>query len=262
MVTRVLTAVVALAVVLPVIIWGEFWGLAGLVALLMLLAVHEFSQFIPVPRSSTLIVADMGAALLMYGAVFFAVDSLPVVMAAVVMALFVVHLVGYRDMGTAGQALAGSLASLLYAPLLLAFLPLIRLENGGLDWIFFLMLVTWAGDTGAYLAGRAIGRHKLYAAVSPKKTIEGALGGVVAAVGVSFLARATFFDELTVVECLVLAPIVDIAGVVGDLAESLMKRSAGVKDSGKIFPGHGGVLDRIDSLLFSAPVLYGYILWK
>ncbi len=262
MLTRVLTAVAALAVVLPIIIWGGFWGLVGLVSVFMLLAVYEFSRMIQVPRSLAVQIFDYVAALATYGVILFGGERVPVFLAPIVLGVLTVHLFAFRDIQVAGQALFGSLASMLYAPLLLAFVPLIRLEKWGLHWIFFIMIVTWAGDTGAYLAGRAFGRHKLYPDISPKKTVEGAIGGIALAIALAFAARATFFPELTVLECLILAPVLDIAGVVGDLTESLMKRSAGVKDSGAIFPGHGGVLDRLDSLLFSAPVLYGYILWR
>ncbi len=262
MLTRVLTAVAALAIVLPIIVWGGFWGLAGLVAVFVLIAVHEFTQLVPVPRPPPVAFVDYAAALAAYGVMLFGGDRVPVLLAPIVLGVLTVHLFAFKDIEHAGRALFGSLASLLYAPFLLAFVPLIRLERWGLNWIFFIMIVTWAGDTGAYLAGRAFGRHKLYPVISPKKTVEGALGGLVLAVALAFAARATFFPELTVLDCLVLAPLLDVAGVVGDLTESLMKRSAGVKDSGTIFPGHGGVLDRLDSLLFSAPVLYGYIVLR
>ncbi len=261
MITRVLTAIVALAVVLPVIVWGGFWGLTGLVALVMLIGLQEFSRLIPVQRTRFVQYFDLVAGMLLYAAVLFAGDALPLALGLVVLALFFVHLFAFRDIESAGPAWMGSLSAVFYLPLLLAFLPLIRLEKFGLDWLFFLMMVTWAGDTGAYLAGRLLGRHKLYPTVSPKKTIEGVAGGAVASIALAFLARATFFGELTLLECLVLAPVLDLAGVAGDLAESMLKRSAGIKDSGTIFPGHGGVLDRIDSLLFSAPLLYGYIVW-
>ena len=206
------------------------------------------------------LVAETLAAMGIYWSILLWPKFFPLSLAALVLGIFVLHLFLFRDIESAGPVLMGSLSSLIYVPVLLAFVPLIREENNGLNFIFFLMLVTWAGDSGAYLAGRLLGRHKLYQAVSPKKTIEGMLGGVAAAILVAFLARGTFFSDLSILECLLLAPLVDLAGVLGDLAESLLKRSAGIKDSGKIFPGHGGILDRIDSLLFSAPVLYGYIL--
>jgi phosphatidate cytidylyltransferase len=260
--TRVVTGIVALLIVLPPIVWGGYWGLAALVALVVLIAVEESSHLVRSERRRELLIAEMIGAM----ALFWTVQLFPslslLIAGLVVIALFTVHLLALHDISKAGPLLAGSFVSVFYAPLLLAFLPMVRREEpDGLHWIFFLMLVSWAGDTGAYLAGRTFGRHKLYPQVSPGKTVEGFFGGVVFAVLGAFLARAWFFPALTITDCLVLAPVADIAGVVGDLAESMLKRSAGVKDSGKIFPGHGGILDRVDSLLFSSPVVYAYIVW-
>ena len=119
-------------------------------------------------------------------------------------------------------------------------------------------MVIWVGDSGAYFTGRALGRTKLFPVASPNKTVEGAVGGLIGAMGAAFLARALFFEALTVSDCLVLGLSGGILGPIGDLVESVFKRSAGVKDSGSFFPGHGGVLDRVDALLFAAPVFYWY----
>ena len=128
------------------------------------------------------------------------------------------------------------------------------------EWlIFFLFLVTWAGDAGAYYAGMTLGRHKLAPVVSPNKTIEGLIGGLLLAVLVAFLARAWFLPSFSPIDCLTTGLLLTGAGVVGDLTESVLKRSAGVKDSGGIIPAHGGMLDRLDSLLFAAPALYYYV---
>lgn len=129
------------------------------------------------------------------------------------------------------------------------------------EWlIFFLFLVTWAGDTGAYYAGMTLGRHKLAPVVSPNKTIEGLVGGLLLALVVAFLARAWFLPSFSPADCLATALLLTGAGVVGDLTESVLKRSAGVKDSGGIIPAHGGMLDRLDSLLFAAPAFYYYVI--
>jgi len=260
--TRVLTAIVALLIVLPPIIWGGYWGLAVLVAVGVLIGVAEFSHFIRKERRTSLLLGEMLAALAFYWAILLRADQAIFILALLLLVLFVQHLLTFKTIEEAGAGLTGSVASLLYVPLLMAFLPLIRrTELDGLNWLFFIMLITWAGDTGAYLAGRTFGKHKLYPEVSPKKTFEGVLGGIVLAIVAAFGARGTFFPNLTILECLLLAPLLDVAGVAGDLVESLLKRSAGVKDSGKIFPGHGGILDRLDSLLFSAPLVFMYLLW-
>ena len=125
--------------------------------------------------------------------------------------------------------------------------------------IFFLLLVTSAADTGAYYVGTLYGRHRLAPTISPKKTVEGLVGGLIGAIIVAYAAHWWFLPELSGLDCLILGTILTITGLWGDLAESAMKRSVGMKDSGGILPGHGGMLDRLDSLLFTAPVFYYYV---
>jgi phosphatidate cytidylyltransferase len=236
---------------------------AILAALAMLVGVEEFSHFIRKEPRYDLLAVEGIAALILYSALQFSAASFAPVFACLVIGLMLVHLFTFKDIQLAGPMWMGSVASLCYAPLLMAFLPLVRGSGpDGLNWLFFSMLITWAGDTGAYLAGRAFGRHKFAPEVSPKKTWEGFFGGIALSIAAAFLARSWFFPNLTLLDCLVLAPLLDVVGVFGDLCESLLKRSAGIKDSGKIFPGHGGILDRVDSLLFSAPVLYAYLIWR
>ncbi len=175
---------------------------------------------------------------------------------------------------------SASIFCLLYTGLTLLALPALRAEPSGASLLLFLLFVVWAGDTSAYYVGRAWGRHKLAPKLSPGKSWEGAIASVAGsmliaaalvglatllqkpsnAVVFSWLQRVcpsailTFPEELWY--WLVLAAVVNVAGQIGDLAESALKRSAGVKDSGNLLPGHGGVLDRIDALLIAAPVLW------
>lgn len=121
----------------------------------------------------------------------------------------------------------------------------------GLAWLLFVIVVTWLSDTGAYLVGRSLGKHPLSPAISPNKTVEGLLGGLIAAVAFGLLANALFGLDLPILVASTVSLVLAIIGVLGDLAESLMKRQAGVKDSGSLIPGHGGMLDRIDALLFT-----------
>jgi phosphatidate cytidylyltransferase len=138
---------------------------------------------------------------------------------------------------------------------------LIRLHNDfpeGYKLVYFLLLVVWLGDTGAYYVGRTFGKHKLSPRISPKKTIEGLLGGVAASIITALVIHFTFFPKFPLVHAIIAGVILSVAGVIGDLAESMWKRSAAVKDSGTLIPGHGGFLDRFDSILFTAPILYCY----
>jgi phosphatidate cytidylyltransferase len=125
----------------------------------------------------------------------------------------------------------------------------------------FFFLVLMGSDTGAYYTGRALGRHKLAPTVSPGKTWEGAAGGMVASLAMAALSHYWFFPEVPLPALLALAALMNVLGVVGDLTESALKRGANAKDAAQILPGHGGLLDRLDSLLFNAPLLYYFALY-
>ncbi|MBV8858827.1 MAG: phosphatidate cytidylyltransferase [Acidobacteria bacterium] len=125
----------------------------------------------------------------------------------------------------------------------------------------FFFLVLMGSDTGAYYTGRALGRHKLAPTVSPGKTWEGAAGGMAASLAAAALCHYWFFPELSLPAALALAALMNVLGVVGDLTESALKRGANAKDAAQILPGHGGLLDRLDSLLFNAPLLYYFALY-
>jgi phosphatidate cytidylyltransferase len=123
----------------------------------------------------------------------------------------------------------------------------------------FALLLNWAGDSGAYFVGRQFGRHKLASRVSPKKSWEGAVASVAMSVLIAgaYVVRAV--PGVSIAAAIVLTSVANVAGQLGDLAESAIKRGAGVKDSGAILPGHGGFLDRVDSTLFAMPVIYAYL---
>lgn len=146
-----------------------------------------------------------------------------------------------------------------YIALSLSFLVTIRLEPEGMTWIFFLLAIIFAGDISAYYVGSYLGRHKLSPAISPGKTVEGAIGGLAANLLVGAVGKYLFFQALAWGPALVFFVIAGIAGQTGDLFESEMKRSSKIKDSGGLLPGHGGFLDRIDALLFASPVAYLFI---
>ncbi len=145
-----------------------------------------------------------------------------------------------------------------YVSLFLSYFILIRSGVEGRGWVLFSLVVVWFGDCGAYLMGTWKGNYKLSPAVSPHKTIEGALGGAVASMLAAIIANWLFLGQLTFFHCVILALGITVVGLVGDLCESTLKRINNVKDSGSILPGHGGMLDRIDSILFAAPFIYYY----
>jgi phosphatidate cytidylyltransferase len=164
-----------------------------------------------------------------------------------------------RDMTHAIKEIGITFMGLFYVCFLLGFLVLIRGLENGQAWIFFLFLVVWAGDTGAFYLGSHFGKNKLYPRISPKKTWEGAVGGLLCSLIASMVGQVLFFPEYSLVQISLLGISLGLIGQVGDLSESLLKRSSGIKDSGTLFPGHGGVLDRFDSILFASPALYYYV---
>src|SRR5690606_4499891 len=144
----------------------------------------------------------------------------------------------------------------------LTFLALIKRDfhGHGADVLVLVLLVAWLGDTGAYFAGRFFGKRKLYPAVSPKKTWAGAIGGVMGSVLAAAVVKLGLMDGvLSWTDVLLIAIPGAVLGQMGDLVESLVKRSTGVKDSGALLPGHGGILDRVDAVLFLAPYVYLYL---
>jgi len=161
---------------------------------------------------------------------------------------------GFHD---AGVALLG----ILYIGLLMPhFVWLHRIDpTAGPRWVVFVLLIGMAGDTAGYFVGRAFGRHKLIPRVSPGKTFEGSAGMFLASLGAAAIGKLLFLPPIGWAHVLAIAAVMDILGQVGDLSESVMKRTFGVKESGWFFPGHGGALDRLDSLLFPVTFLYYHL---
>jgi phosphatidate cytidylyltransferase len=197
--------------------------------------------------------------------------------------LFLTIAMRRADLTTGYPAAAASVFSLTYIALPLGMLVQLRQQWAGAFFLLYLLLVVWAGDIFAYFVGKSMGRHLMSPRISPKKTWEGAIASLVASVAVgvllfqystplsSAMLRAGLIqrrDGLFGLEQPALGPILlltialNIAAQLGDLVESLIKRGAGVKDSGALLPGHGGMLDRIDALLFAAPVLWYYAAWR
>ncbi|WP_303720492.1 phosphatidate cytidylyltransferase [Malonomonas rubra] len=143
-----------------------------------------------------------------------------------------------------------------YLPFLVGHLVELRYQPNGRAWIFLTLLVIMVCDSCAYFVGSKLGKHKLYPAVSPNKSVEGGVGGLLGSVLVVELAGLTFLPMIGVWDGIAVGLLLGVVGQLGDLFESLLKRACGVKDSGTLIPGHGGLLDRLDSLLFAFPVVY------
>lgn len=262
--TRILTALVGLPVLFAVIKYLPPHFFLVLVSLAVVFASYEF--FAIAERRGVQPHKALGA-LLGVGVAYAFFDpgiSQSSVLAAAAILVPVMSLV--RATKKSGQldeefnAVAVTLMGILSIGFLMGF-AIALLGDGderGVDLLVFLLWTVWLSDTAAYTVGSLLGRHKLFPSVSPGKTVEGAIGALVVGVGAAFLARAWFFTSLEVVDALALGLLLGLAGMVGDLSESMLKRAASLKDSGRLFPGHGGMLDRTDSLLFSAPVLFYY----
>ena len=168
----------------------------------------------------------------------------------------VICIARFRPGGSVVGTMSRQVMGIVYVPFLLGHVILIRDGDRGIVWTCFLLAVVFAGDTGAYYVGKAMGRHKLSPHVSPGKTVEGAAGGLAANLVIGGWFKQYWFPELSWGLWVALVLCMGILGQVGDLVESVLKRSVIVKDSGRLLPGHGGVLDRIDALLFASPLLY------
>ncbi len=158
---------------------------------------------------------------------------------------------------------AWTMAGILFVGWLLSYLIALRGLEDGRNWVFMALFTTFASDTAAFFIGRALGRHHLAPNISPGKTWEGAIGGVIGAIIISlfFILPTPLKLNLAWWQAIVLGLLVSIFGQLGDLVESLFKRNMEVKDSGKLFPGHGGILDRMDSIVFAGVVVYYYVVW-
>lgn len=256
---RILTGLVLLPLLILVLFHIETPWLIAFLALINCAAQYEFygMALSPGRRLEVWLGCGCGTLLLVLLAVAPA-ESLPGWLAAGMLLFGCWYLFRYRQLELVARDLAFSLMGLLYLPCLLVHIVLVFQLPYGRQWIFLVLLVVMAADTAAYFVGSLIGRSKLYPAISPNKSWEGAVGGVVGSLLGAGLAKLWFFPELGGLDLVAVGLLLSISGQLGDLFESLLKRSFAVKDSGSMIPGHGGLLDRLDSLLFAFPTAYFY----
>ncbi|MGK4002779.1 phosphatidate cytidylyltransferase [Sorangium sp. So ce1036] len=264
--TRVLTALVAAPLLLALLYLGPSWGWAALVAVAAAIGALEFFSMTHADdRVGRL--AGVALTLVVLG-VIVGFGRSPAALLALIFLLpfaaMLLTLMRLGDMRTAALRVLAATFGPLYVGGGLGALALLRRDAGadGPSFVVLALLLSWFSDTGAYFAGRFLGKRKLYEAVSPKKTVEGALGGLLFAVLGALLAHVWFLRSLPLVDGLALAIVAGGLGQAGDLGESLFKRSFGIKDSGGIVPGHGGILDRVDALLVTGTITYLYVLWS
>ncbi len=178
------------------------------------------------------------------------------------MALSVFVLLKFANNRDVFNIITKQVLGIIYIPVPLSLLVFIREQDHGIFWILWLLIVVFSNDTGAFYGGKFFGRHALAPNISPNKTIEGTISGILTSTVFGFIFSVIFFNDFSLSFLMIPASfIIAIAGQGGDLFESALKRASGIKDSGSILPGHGGILDRIDGLLFAIPVLYIYLLF-
>lgn len=256
MATRLIAGIVGLAIVLPVLIFGGPAAVFWLVLPFLAVGLDEYAKMALPGRKPVEYALYLALGIALFAVAVHRPDAIGVALPIAFVLAFVVPMFAQPQVEVGAENAIRLGFGLVYVPVLLAPLALIRQEPDGLALVFLVMAATWLGDTGAYFAGRAFGKTPLFPRVSPKKTWEGVIGGVVLSTAGACVVKAVGGIELSWPAVIVLGATLDVAGVLGDLCESMLKRAFGVKDSGWIMPGHGGILDRIDSLLFSGPVLW------
>jgi phosphatidate cytidylyltransferase len=258
---RVATALVLGPVVLAIILWAPFTVAAGLYAVALLAGAWEWSAFPRFKgRGVRIVYVVATAALMVCGRVFTRTDEqlqLLLIAAAIWWAMAFVWLTAWPARAT--RMTAAIAGFLVLVPAWVALARLQQFGERGHEWVLFLLFLVWAADVGAYFAGRRFGRLKLAPLVSPGKTWEGVIGGLLAS-GLIMIGGVFRFD-VPVVPFVGLCCAVVLISIVGDLTESSFKRYAGLKDSGQLLPGHGGMLDRIDSVSAAAPIFVLGLSW-
>lgn len=259
---RLLTA----AAIVPLILWLLFSApKIGFVLLAVTVGAIAASELMvmTIPESRALRVWGVLATIGMMGTILYAPEGAGVLTATLVLVSggLLGGLLAPIPPERAGHRIAWLIAGPMYVGTMLASVPLLHQRPEGGAWVVLCMMLAWFGDTGAYFFGRFFGNRKLYPEVSPSKTIEGSIGGLLGSLLGAMLAHFWYLPVLPLVDGILLALVAGALGQSGDLAESLIKRSTGVKDSGRILPGHGGLLDRIDALVFTGTATWIYATW-
>jgi phosphatidate cytidylyltransferase len=254
---RVASAAVGIPIIVLLIWAGGPWYAAAVSAIL-LIAAYEFQTphhgAAPLALLAAAITAAMAAGAFVGPAwvLWFAIGGVLIPLAWVTLR---------ADPATALDDWSYAVAGIMYVGLLGSHIELLREAPNGRDWVLLAVFSTFAVDTAAYAVGRMAGRRKLAPSISPGKTVEGTLGGLAGGFAAVVLANYLLGIRLEAALIVPLAVVLPIAAVLGDLAESIIKRGMRIKDAGHIVPGHGGFLDRLDSLLFTFPVVYYFLLW-
>ena len=260
---RVITAICGIPF-LTVAIWFDEplpW-FTVLIAIAGIMAAFEFYRMVSAAKVLPLTYFGMAWALLFIISPHFNLEFRTPLLLSSSMVISIIWLLLRRHKAEAFTSWAWTIAGILYVGWLLSHIVALRGLDDGRNWVFFVFLTTIASDTAAFFIGRALGKHQLAPQISPGKTREGAIAGIFGAIIISllFIMPTPLRLPLGYGQAILLGLLVSVFGQIGDLAESLLKRDMKVKDSGKMLPGHGGVLDRIDSIVFAGVVVYYYVI--
>ncbi|HEY7868582.1 MAG TPA: phosphatidate cytidylyltransferase [Methylomirabilota bacterium] len=252
--------VASVLVLLPLFVWmvvdGPLWLFGAVMVVAGALGQWEFTGMFERAGVRTFRLVGLGGGTLVTAS--FALPIVAVAFTVVVLAVLVIGLLRAPAGRPAWEPVAVTLLGIVYVNWLVGHAFWLFDLEAGREWVLLLVSVTWLGETAAYLVGSTLGRHKLAPVISPRKTVEGALAQLVVSVLAALGARAVFFPALSLESAIVVGLLLGVVGQAGDLIESAIKRSVGTKDTGRLIPGHGGVLDRVDSLLVNTPVLFYY----
>jgi phosphatidate cytidylyltransferase len=256
---RVLTAVVLVPPLVVAIMWHRPEAVWGIVFAATLLALNEF--FAMTLKDTVERAAAMALGAAVAAGLYWWAPTLVLAMPVTVVAAGLFYLFRFGDLQTVLTRWAATVLGVTYAGVLFTFLAVGKRDLGehGGAFVLLVLMTAWFGDTGAYFAGRFLGKTKLYPAISPGKTRAGAVGGLAGSFLAGVLMNVWLWKDLGWGHGAVLTLVGGALGQCGDLVESMLKRACGVKDSGKLLPGHGGMLDRVDAVLFIAPWVYCYL---
>ncbi len=255
-----MTAIALIFIVFPLIAYGDRLIFFFLLVSIMVMGLYEFySITIPKdywPEKTGAILFSIILAFIFYQGSFFYLLPL---LSFVTYVIFILLLIRFNKFSHLLLVFGKLVGGVFYVTFFLSHFILIREVDFGREWTFFLLVVIFFGDTAAYYTGRLWGKRKIYPEVSPNKTWVGSWGGMAGSIAGALIFRSIFLPELMIFHCLNLAIGLAVVGQLGDLCESMIKRKAGVKDSGKLLPGHGGLLDRMDGVMFGPPFLFYYL---
>ena len=258
--TRIISAAIAVGILVPILLWGGAAGVTLIVAACSGIAFFELARSLPGLRSrlSTWLTLVLGLAVI---AAFYALPyrAVPAVIVSFPLVVVAVHLFLYNSIENTVDSASQMILVAAYVAVPLGHAILLARLDLGIAWVFYVLVVICLGDAGAYFAGKYLGKHRMSPNVSPSKTIEGLAGGIAGNFAGMFIMKGVVPGLLSIEPLAVATLLLALAGPLGDLIASSLKRRLAIKDFGAFMPGHGGVMDRADSLILAFPVLYYFL---